>query len=468
MGKIIQDIYVVKKSIRTVKKSDDHGSVYHEDKKEHEEPKHDIEHKVKIHKLHNEPKIEVDVNDEVYESVEYSDGISKTHVTKNSLMFLWTLCIISIATALFLLSSMFSTATLTITPKNEKIVLNDTYNITSDKSISSSTLHFEVMTLNKSLSKDLETDGEEYKEIKATGKAILYNNFSTVSQRLINNTRLETKDGLTYRLGESVEIPGMKKVSGVNTPGSIEVNIIADMPGDKYNMKLSDLKGDFTVPGFKGTSKYTNFYGRLSSDITGGFIGNVKKVSEEKLTAGRTELKNTLNADLLKEAFSKKPDQYVLFKDNYYIRCVDGDSTSANNSYTISENCSLNAVIFNKDILSVFIAKNKIKNFDNSKVDVMWGEDSSVALSGATEKPWTEGTIKAKFAGSAKVVWSYDRDTIVKSILGQDKSVIASVIENNKNYISEIQTTIRPMWNSTFPKNIKKIKTIDTVRDSSI
>lgn len=469
MSKIIQDIYVVKKSIRAIKKSEGHGGLYSNIKKEQQDEKeihHESVHKVKIHKIIDEPKDDsVNIEYEVYEEIEFPLEGQKTHVTKNSLIFLWIVCIISIATALFLLSSVFSTATLTVTPKNEKIVLNDTYIITSDKSVGSSTLHFEVMTINKSLSKSLQTDGEEYKEIKATGKAVLYNNFSTVSQRLINNTRLETKDGLTYRVGESVEIPGMKTVAGVKTPGSVEVNIIADMPGDKYNMQLSDLKGDFTIPGFKGSLKYTTFYGRLSSDIGGGFIGNVKKVSEEKLVAGRTELKNSLNTDLIKEVFSKKPDQYVLFKDNYYIRCEDIDDTSNDGDYKITENCSANAVIFNKDILSAFISKSKIKNFDNSKVDIVWGDESSVALTGLTEKPWTEDSIKAKFAGSAQVVWLYDINTILNSILGRDKSIINAVIEGNKDYISEIQATIRPMWKNTFPKNIKKIKIVDTIRD---
>lgn len=310
--KIIQDIYVVKKSIRMIKKSDVRDGFYAGEKKLSKEAKKEKEAEKEtvsdfVRKLNSKTHKENPVEEKTEDTYEPDEFIEEDkHIEKSSYMFLWIVCIISVATLLFFLSSIFSTATIIITPRSEKVSLNDTYNITTDKAISSSTLHYELMTINKDLSKTLETDGEEYVEKKATGKAILYNNFSTVSQRLINNTRLETKSGLTYRIRESVEIPGIKTVAGVKTPGSVEVDIIADMPGDKYNMDLEDLKGDFSIPGFKGSTKYTAFYGRLSSDVTGGFIGNMKKVSEEKLISARSEIKESLNADLIKEVFAKK------------------------------------------------------------------------------------------------------------------------------------------------------------------
>lgn len=443
--KIVQDIYTVKRSIKMIKRSDIRNDHHNGE----------ISTSDLVDKFPLEESIDDTNNEKFIEE--------KKYVTKDSLMLLWIICIASIATLLFLLSLKFATATLKITPKNQTVTLNDIYNIVSDKNLSG--LHFQVMTIKKDISKILETDGEEYVEIKAVGKAVLYNNFSTSHQRLINNTRLETKDGLTYRIRESADIPGIKTINGVKTPGSIEVEIIADMPGDKYNMKLSDLKGDFTIPGFKGSTKYTTFYGRLSADTTGGYIGKIKKVSDEKLTADREELKNTLKNDLVKEIYSKAPEQYVVFKENYYTRCNDLADNSVSNGFKISEECSINAVMFNKEELSSFIAKNKIKDFDDSKVDVLWNDNNSVSLQGTTEKPWNETSLKARFAGPAQVVWYFDTNEILNSIAGQDKSIINSVIERNKNSLLEIQATIRPMWKNTFPENDKKIKIVDVIRN---
>ncbi len=453
--KIIQDIFVVKKNIRMVKKGDISKDPF------------SIEKKVLIRKNISEKKSDEKFSEE--EKIYDNDTLvyeEKKKVTKNSMIFLWTVLIVVVVILIFILSSAFSTATLIITPKNQDIALNDTYNITSDKDVSTSTLHFQVMSIEQKLSKSLETNGEEYAEKKATGKAVIFNNSGTQKQRLTINTRLETKDGLVYRIRDSVDVPGTKNLAGVKTPGSVEVDIIADMPGDKYNMKLSDLKGDFTIPGFKGTTKYTTFYARLSEDVTGGFTGKVKKVSEEKLSAGRTELKNTLEDNLIKDAYSKIPTDNILFKDNYYIQCVDLPDDSATSVYNISENCTINAIIFNKNDLATYIAINRIKSFDNSKVDILWNDNDAVSLFGSSLKPWGETNLKVKFTGPAKVVWSFDTNEILSEIVGQNKSIISSVIINNKTSVAEIEANIRPIWKNTFPTNSNKIKVVDSIRDN--
>ena len=379
------------------------------------------------------------------------------------MIFLWIICIVAIAIVLFFLSSTFATAVLTINPKNQKVSLNDTYNISTDKNVVG--LHYQVMTIQKNLSQNLKTDGVEHVERKAIGKAILYNNFSTSNQRLIINTRLETKDGLVYKTGQSINIPGIKMINGIKTPGSVEVQIVADDVGDKYNMKIADLKGDFTIYGFKGTPKYSLFYGRLSADVAGGFVGDVKKVSDDKIQAGRIELQSNLKNELIKEVYAKNPDQYILFNNNYYVQCNDLPDDSTIGDYKISEDCSINAIVFNKDELVNFIATNKIKNFDNSKVDVLWNDNDSIILQGQTEKPWNETSLTAKFVGSVQIVWSYDTEGILASIVGQDKSIVGSIIKDNKNSLTEIEATIRPLWRNTFPEKASKIKIVDTIRD---
>lgn len=448
--KIIQDIYVVKKSIRMIKKSDVKDGFYINEKKTTTDKNLVSDFNPKSSREENG-----------LDDVEYIEN--KKHVSTKSLMFLWGICIFCIALLLFFLSSMFATATLTITPKNKTVSLNDTYNIVADKNTEG--LHYQISSSTKDLSKVLKTDGEEYVETKAVGKVVLYNNFSTSNQRLIINTRLATKDGLIYKTANSVVIPGIKTIKGVKTPGSVEVEIFADDIGEKYNMKLSDFKGDFTVAGFKGTPKYSGFYGRLSTDLSGGFVGNLKKVSEDKILAGRTELKDSLKAELIKEAYAKNSDSNILFENNYFVQCKDLEDKPDGNDYTISEECSINAIYFNKEELATYIAKNKVKDFDNSKVDIIWDDADTITLQGTTEKIWNETSLKAKFAGTIKVVWSYDVETILNSIIGQNKSIISNIIEDNSNSLTEIQSKIRPLWKNTFPNNEKKIKIVDTVRD---
>ncbi len=396
-------------------------------------------------------------------------------ISKNSHIFIWIICIVCVATLLFFISSAFSTATLTITPKVEPVALNDTYaalmstnaqtNAAAQKS--TSTLHYQVLTLTKNLSQGLETNGEQNVSRKATGKAVIYNNYSTATQRLINNTRLETKSGLIYRITQSVNVPGIKTIKGVKTPGSVEVNIIADAPGDKYNIKLPDSKGDFTIPGFKGTPQYSGFYAHLSTDVTGGYIGNVKTVSADALSAGRIQLKNDLQTELIKDIYSQIDDKSIIFKNDYFIEYTDLPDVSDADNYTISESVAIYAFVFNKTELADFIAKNKLPDYDNADVDAIWNDDISVAVSGMTVTPWLENSVKTKFSGDANIAWSYDSAKILDEISGQDKSVLEDVMDENKNSIIEISAVIMPMWENLFPKNTNKIKIIDSVRDAA-
>ena len=189
-------------------------------------------------------------------------------ISKNSHIFIWIVCIICVATLLFFVSSIFATATLTITPKYEPVALNDTYQVTMSTSTAPNasttpSLNYQIVAMTQTMSESLVTSGSQNVAIKAAGKAVIYNNYSAASQRLIINTRLETTGGLIYRITQSTTVPGIKTINGVKTPGSVEVNIIADAPGTQYNMKLTDFKGDFTVPGFQGTPQYNGFYARF-------------------------------------------------------------------------------------------------------------------------------------------------------------------------------------------------------------
>lgn len=455
--KIVQDIYVVnKKSIRMIKKSDVRDSLYNE---ERETPvsinKSKIGDDIKISNLTNtESRInETDILEE------------RKHVSKDSLIILWIICILSIGTLIFFLSSYFATATLNITPKNESITLDDTYTAYSTNKNNGS-LYFETITVKKEATKVIETDEQTDAEIKAIGKAIIYNNYSASSQRLVNNTRLETKEGLIYRIRDSVVVPGIKTVDGKKVPGSIEVEIIADVAGEKYNMKVTDLKGDFTIPGFKGDPRYNYFYARLSADLTGGFVGKVKKVSEDKLDVEKDSLGEALKVDLIKEIYAKTPEKYILFGNNYYTQCKDLPDDFITSEYKISKECSLYAIVFNKDVLSSFIAKNKIKDFDGSLVDVLWSNNIETNISGGSAKPWSEESIKVRFTGEALVVWRINNEEILSAILGQDKNIISLILNDEKNYIEEITASIRPMWKNSFPEKVNKIKIIDSIREN--
>lgn len=99
---------------------------------------------------------------------------------------------------------------------------------------------------------------------KATGKIMIYNEFSTAEQKLIINTRFESPDGRIYKLAQSITVPGKKIINQQEIPGQIEAVVIAEEEGSQYNIDPTK----FTIPAFKGGPKYEYFYGISTDSIT--------------------------------------------------------------------------------------------------------------------------------------------------------------------------------------------------------
>lgn len=432
---IIQDVVTKRRSIRQISIERGGRSVRNETKKiANEEPE----------KIKYKPS-----------GFEKQKEVKKRNAPK---MIIWTVALLSVIFFLFSVTSFFSTATVTIVPKVERVSFDDTY--IARKNALSEELQFEVMTLQKKMSKQLEATEMQNSEIKASGKIVVYNNFSATPQRLIINTRFESKDGLIYKIPESIIVPGVKMVNGKKVPGSVETLVFADESGEKYNIKISDLKGDFKIPGFKGDKKYDYFYARPKTDITGGTNGKVKKVPVKILSEARSELKAEIKSQLLKEAYSTKPKSSVLFADAYYVDYVSlPDSPIGADKIEITENGTFYGIIFDESKLSSYLAKEKIpNNYNGAPVDLVLDDSAVVSASNNSNvKIWESDTLNLSLKGGANIVWTYDKDALQKSLAGQKKNNLKQILSSYPG-ITEIRAQIRPYWRKSFPNKPEKIK----------
>ena len=105
---------------------------------------------------------------------------------------------------------------------------------------------------------------------------------------------------MIYRIPESINVPGKTVKDGVETPGTIEVEVFADEAGEKYNIG----KVDFTVPGFKNDpARYKGFYARSVTAMTGGFVGKMKTVLPEEKRSTLAQLDADIKTELQKEGY---------------------------------------------------------------------------------------------------------------------------------------------------------------------
>ncbi|MGB8816185.1 MAG: hypothetical protein WCC74_03090 [Minisyncoccia bacterium] len=393
--------------------------------------------------------------------VHHHDEPEKIH--KNGQRFMWILTVVFVVILIFITSSYFSSATVLVTPKSFETSASSTVIISSSPQLG---LNYQLVTIESEMSETIIADSEAHVERKAKGTVILYNNYTTVTQRLISNTRLESTDGKIYRIKNSVDIPGYKIIKGVRTPGSASADVVADAVGAEYNIKISDFKGDFKIYAFKGTPKYDAYYGRIYTDIVGGFVGTEKIISNDKLTKARAQISEKLKIDLISKVQSTKPLGFDLLPGSYFIEDrIEDDDNTAVDSYIVKTKSILRAFLFKNSNLATLIASQKIKGFSKTdNVYIKWGDNSSVSIKGKTSKPWEEQTLSMNISGIAQIVWNYDADDLKKTLVGLNKKDVADIIKNKFiNSISNVKFTIRPEWNSSFPDKIDKIKIENTI-----
>ena len=438
--KIISDILVSKKSIRQIPLSKEKSVEYKQLKKEvvnlEENHEHFGHHSVNHHAPNWQRK------------------------TMNPKLVIWLIAIICLLALFFGISMIFSSVKVVVTPKTEKITFNNEAYTARLNSTSTSTLSFQVISVKQNGGKTITATEEKDVSQKATGKIIIYNNYSVSPQRLINNTRFEANSGKMYRITSSVIVPGFKKVGDKVTPGSLEATVFADQAGADYNLKLTDLAGDFTIPGFKGDLRYKGFYARSETDIIGGLIGKQRVISDDLRKTTEDSIKSSLKEQLVKELYAIKPVNYIAFDNSYSINYVSLPDTAVDsNNVKINIEGDLNGIIFDNLKLTRYIASQKISDFNNSPVELIPADNLVTTLTGSDSTGlWKNDTLQIKFNGDAVIKWQYDSDALKKDLAGKSQSDVGIIADKYKDSILSLKVFFMPIWTRYFPDNLSKIK----------
>lgn len=350
------------------------------------------------------------------------------------------------------LASLFSGASITITPARAAIQLENKEYTATKGSQEGEMLGFEIVTLEKTAQTEVNATGEEKVERKASGTIVIYNDFDQNAQRLIKNTRFETPEGLIYRINESIVVPG-KTTSG---PGQVEVVVYADEPGEKYNVG----KKDFTIPGFKGDPRYEKMYARGKTDMNGGFVGIEKKVSDNDKALARKKLQEELTSAAQKEISAQIPDSFVLFKDAFSITFKELPQTgSGGNSVTLTESATIVGILFDKQKLAGFLANQEGVSIGNDPVTIENSDEILFALNNKSQFGESTESITFALSGNIKLKSVIDSKEIATLVSGKSKKNLESLFGSTPS-IEKAEATVRPFWKREFPNSPEEINVV--------
>lgn len=380
------------------------------------------------------------------------------HTKKNSHPLLWFVALVSIVFCFFAFSFLFSEVEISVNPKTKEISLKE--NLTANKDSGVNGLNFNLVIVEGDESRDISVTGEKDVSLKARGVVVIYNTFSSATQVLDIDTRLEGSNGKIYKTKERMVVPGVGKDG---KPGSKEVEIYAEKAGEEYN----SVPLDFKIFGFKGTAKYAKFYGRSKGEISGGFVGKAPDISSAEKDKIVLELKESLQAKLLQRSVHQIPEGFVLFKDAIFLETDDSYISSAynkeNNNMTFTLKGVLYGILFNEEKLIKKIASRNIEKYDESPVFLSNLKDLTFSL---TSPSGVDGialqnakSISFSLNGSTKVIWKLNEEQFVGDLLGKSKKDFTQILADYPN-IDSASLVITPPWKMSIPDKSENIKII--------
>jgi hypothetical protein len=369
---------------------------------------------------------------------------------------LWFVALVSIIFCFFAFSFLFSKAEVSVFLKTKNIVLNKNLSASIDAGVD--VLPFELTHISGDASKTISLEEKDFNE-KAKGSIILYNKFSSSSQILSIDTRLDGSNGKMYKTSTRVVIPGMKKNG---TPGQVSVGIYAAIEGADYNSTPLDFK----ISGFKGTTKYEKFYGRSVGDIAGGIIGKSHQVSDLQKIEIERELKTILENKLFNEISNQIPG-FLLYKNATSLKTDDFiiGPVSPLGSVVLTLKGTLYGIIFNEQKLTQKIAKDNIDKYDGSEVYIPNIKDLTFSLSDKENILFDSvKNINFNLSGALKIVWKLDIDKFTVDLLNKPKKDFNQILSQYSNIDSTL-VKLNPPWIQSLPSKIKNIKvTVDYLK----
>ncbi len=242
------------------------------------------------------------------------------------------------------------------------------------------------------------------------------------------------------------------KINGKIIPGSIAVEVIADKPGQAYNISATK----FFIPAFneKGDAgRYEKIYGKSDKNMSGGIVGKAKIVTEEDFNNAKQSLTEQVKKSVTESLKSQTSGLKTLNDAN--IKIIGPESSAkvdeATESFVMSVTGKIDTIGFKesdlRNLIGEFIGKNNNLTVISEKLTLNY---SNVAFD-ETANILTF-TVNIKGNGYPKI----DSEKIKSDLSGKDERGIKEYFRGSKT-IESVKVLLSPFWVRRVPQNSDKI-----------
>jgi len=371
----------------------------------------------------------------------------KTRGSRRPRRGLWMSVGVSLVVLTFAFLTLFHKATLSYVPQFSPVSF--TGEVYTAQKTGGEGLFYSVVKLSLDRGVQVSSSGEVDVSRKATGQIVVFNE-TPRSINLRDTTRFETSDGKVYQVADRITVPARTVVDGEEVPGSLEIIVAAENPGAEYNTGLSD----FTLPGLSESSLFSSVYARSKTEISGGFVGKEKVVSEGDKRNAETNLESSLREALFLEARAQVPEGFILLEALSFISFESLPQTSAEDGTAlINIRGNLTGVMFKEDDLFTHLTEEKLSLEEGQLIDIVPLESLTFSLKDIDSSELSLlDEMSFSVVGSAQALWRTDELALKADLAGKSKSNLSSVL-NNYPTVTSATAQIQPFWRRSFPSD---------------
>ncbi|MEX0912978.1 MAG: hypothetical protein WDZ56_00445 [Candidatus Paceibacterota bacterium] len=356
----------------------------------------------------------------------------------------------------FLFALLSSGAEVTVFPRLREPTVNAVLEA-KRQNASASELAYEVMTLEAEGAREVTATGQEEVETQATGNITIYNTGSE-SQRLITNTRFQTKEGLVFRIKDPAVVPAATD----GNPGSIVAEVFADEAGEKYNISAGTR---LRVPGFQENDMmelYEAIYAENPAAISGGYSGPRFIVDEEQLATSMESLQSELRQALLNRVEGERPAGFTLFDSSVVFVYQDlAPEEIGEGQVRLKQKAILQVPIFKNEDFAAFIAAATVPGYEGEPVRIEDTSKLSFEYVTVPSNILAEEMISFRLSGNPRLIWVFDTEQLKTDLAGGSQSAL-NIVLGGYPAIEKASATIRPFWKQSFPNSTEEITIVES------
>ncbi len=289
---------------------------------------------------------------------------------------------------------------------------------------------------------------------KAEGVIRLYNAYTTRTETWLAGTRFVSEGGKIFKSKEKIVVPGAEIQNDKIIPSHVDVPVVAVESGEEYNIEPSS----FSIYVYRGTDRYTNFYGESFQPMEGG--GELGKITSNDLESAEDVLVAKVKQEATKLLRSKIEDEYVIlddaFKEVILERFSSNEEEEIVNNFDFTVKGKSKVISFESEI-----ARDLVRNYVESQIpkNSLLYEDSLKIDYNLENVDWENETLSVNFTVETETYPQIDIDFLKDQLKGKQASETEFLLEN-QNEITDAEINFWPFWVNTVPKEKERIEVI--------